>query len=267
MPPWRLRTPAPGTCWQNLAGLLHHRPPSPEPQCHPDGHRLHLRDGCSGPGASPSPTVSQWPSGLSDALGAPGTQEGRLTSGMRGGRLSLEPARRTLAGSRARARLSSWGVSLAQVCGRSQRGRHDGAKEGRTDGESGLWRAARRGLSFPGTPRVAPARPSHGSRGSSPEHRTVRHPVTRPHGVSIPHLGGSRCPWLRSGPGVWAMLGCCSILTAFVLLKAGAGQTTPAWGEVSGSVWVGCVREAASRLLRWGAHLFLLVPWSRPQTL
>lgn len=31
---------------------------------------------------------------------------------------------------------------MAQVCGRSQRGRHDGAKEGRTDGESGLWRAA-----------------------------------------------------------------------------------------------------------------------------
>lgn len=40
-----------------------------------------------------------------------------------------------------------------------------------------------------------------------------------------------------------------------------------AWGEVSGSVWVGCVREAASRLLRWGAHPFLLVPRSRPQTL
>lgn len=102
--------------------------------------------------------------------GAPGTQERRLTSGVRGGRLSREPVRGTLAGSRARARLSGWGVSLAQGCGRSQRGRRDGAKEGPTDGgvravvgrPLGALMGACRGLSFPGTPRVTPPQMSPG---------------------------------------------------------------------------------------------------------
>ena len=108
MPTRQLRTPAPGMCWQNQTGLLHHRPRLPKPQCHPDGHRLHLWDSCSGPRASPSPAVSQWSWAghwargcqaewaLRCPGGAPGTQEGRLTSGVRGGWLSRKPARGTL---------------------------------------------------------------------------------------------------------------------------------------------------------------------------